>query len=479
MSWILNLKTSAKLALGFGIVLAMMVAMAVVGVTGAGRAAQAAKDLHEDALDGISSIKGIYSEVLRFRMRHYRVILHQDQQKLAKGLAEIEEARKTVEEKLAAYEKTIHFDDERKLFGKLREAWTGYLTIDEGFFKLIREGKRKEAEEYIESKNRQHAKEVLEPALDAMVAFNEKLGDTRAREALATANAARTRLIGFGAVALLVALALATFLGKTIGSALSTVSTQLQRMGDGCIRDLMEGLNAMGQGDLTHSAKVHTEPLKPPAKDDLSAMMVSCNTLRERIGKAIDGYNESRRNLAAIVEQLSAAATQVEETSGALSSATEQSGRASTEIAQGSEKLATSAGEAASIMERLEATIHEVESASERQAAGVARASESLKQSADAVTDLAASAQGAAATAEEGRRKVEEIEREARRKVEQVLTEAEERSRRINEEASRKVKRVAEEAERRAERAEKEAKAVAERKAKRKRDGKGKGKDKG
>ncbi|HCD99606.1 MAG TPA: hypothetical protein DER07_01025, partial [Armatimonadetes bacterium] len=409
MGWILNLKTSTKLALGFGVVLALMVAMAAVAIRGASRNESVVRTLRDEALAGVSDAKQAYAEILRFRMRHYRVLINDKPEEIRKGLQEIEEAKKPVEEHLASYEKSIVTEEDRKNFGAAKKAWEGYLEVDKGFLDLVAAGKKAEASVYIESKNRDHAQNVLEPALDKLVAYNEKLAETRSKEALAAAAALRTQMLGLGLAAALIAIVVATFLGRTVGGATRVLSEQLTKMYNGCVQDLRQALEALGRGDLSVPAKVHTQPLDVRTNDDLGHMMRTCNELREAIGKAIDGYNESRRNLAAMVEQLRAAALQVEETSGALSAATEQSGRASTEIAQGSERLATSAGEAASIVERLERSVQEVKGASESQASQVRGADAQLKQATEAIGQVASAAQTAAAFAGEGRRRVEEI----------------------------------------------------------------------
>jgi hypothetical protein len=316
LGWILNLKTSTKLALGFGVVLALMVAMAAVAIRGASQNASAIVTLRDEALAGVSDAKQAYAEILRFRMRHYRVLVYDKPEEIRKGLQEIEEAKKPVEERLASYEKSIRTEEDRKNFEAARKAWEGYLEVDKGFLDLVAAGKKAEADAYVESKNRAHAKNVLEPALDKLVAYNEKLGETRSKEALAAAAALRTQMLGLGLAAALIAIVVATFLGRTVGGATQVLSEQLTKLAHGGIHDLSLAMEAMGRGDLTQECKIISKPLEVRTSDDLGQMMRSCNELREAIIGSIDGYNESRRNLAAMVEQLRAAAVQVEETSG-------------------------------------------------------------------------------------------------------------------------------------------------------------------
>ncbi len=409
MGWIFNLKTSTKLALGFGLVLVLMVAMAAVAIVGAARSEAATVVLHEDALDGVSTIKSIYAEMLRFRMRHYRLLAYDDKAAIEKSLGEIEQARQSVEDKMAEYEKTVQGEEDTKLFQALKTSWQGYLAIDQGFLDLVKKGELAEARVYIESKNRDHARNSLEPALDALVAYNEKLGEQQAASVAKMARDLRTEMLVLGAISVAVAIVVATFLGRTIGGATRTLSEQLEKLAKGGVHDLSLALQAMGRGDLTQECKIVSKPLEVRTDDDLGRMMRSCNELREAVVRSIEGYNEARRSLAAMVEQLRAAALQVEETSGALSAATEQSGRASTEIAQGSERLATSAGEAASVMEGLERSVREVKAASESQTEQVRGADARLKEATEAIGQVASAAQAAAAVAGEGRRRVEEI----------------------------------------------------------------------
>ncbi|MEJ5170470.1 MAG: methyl-accepting chemotaxis protein [Fimbriimonadales bacterium] len=420
MGWSRNLKTSSKLALGFGFVLSLLAAVVALAVHRASASLASTEVLRKDAMVGIKAVQTAYTEILRYRIRCYRVLGYDDPKEVEKILGKIKEGRQSVEQQLEECEKTMRRPEDRRLFSDLRTSWSGFLEHKKAFLRLVQEGKKEDAWRYIDNQCFDYVKTSLEPALDALVEQKDSLGERQSREVAALVHGLRTQVLTLGILAVLAGLAVATSLGRAIGGATRVLSEQLQKMAKGGIRDLSIAMQAMGRGDLTHDCRIVSQPLEVRTKDDLGRMMESCNELREAIVRSIDGYNESRRSLAALVEQLRAAAAQVNETSGTLASATEQSGRASAEIAQGSERLANSAGEAAAIVERLEAAAARVLDESRRQAEAVAQADAGLQDAAQAVGEVAAAAQNAAATAAEGRRRVGEIAAANRRIRDQV-----------------------------------------------------------
>jgi len=419
VGWFLNLPTSRKLALSFGFVLALLAAVTVLGVVRLRQASATVRGIQAESMACAVQAKNIQYHLYRVRMPHYQGFLATDPAKREQYFSEIGEFIKKVDEDVEQFLAMAKRKELRDRCLQFKDAWEKYKAMDPDLLDYHRKGQ-------IDKRTEQATKMValatseMDPALEDLVDFSVKDAAKRADGASEAASATSAQMLALGAVAIFFGVALAGFLGRNVGQALRTVSEQLTKMAHGGIHDLSLAMQAMGKGDLTHDCKIVSKPLEVRTRDDIGQMMESCNELRDAIVTSIEGYNDSRRNLAAMVEQLGGAAEQVNETSGTLAAATEQSGRASSEIAQGSERLATNAGEAAAIVERLEASAIRVLEESRRQADSVADADASLQEAASAVGEVAAAAQNAAATAAEGRRKVEEIAAANRRIRDQV-----------------------------------------------------------
>ncbi len=419
MGWFLNLTTARKLALSFGFVLSLLAAITALGVLRLRQLSSTVQAMEHESMACALQAKNIQYHLYRVRMPHYQGFLATDPAKREQYFSEIAEFIQKVDEDVEQYLALAKRPELRDRCLKFKEAWEKYKAMDPALLDFHRKGQIDKRTEQA-AKMASLATSVMDPALEDLVEFSVKDAAARTDRATDASTAASLQMLGMGGTALLLGILLAGFLGRTIGRALGTVAEQLTKMAHGGVHDLSLAMQAMGRGDLTRECKIVSKPLEVRTSDDLGQMMQSCNELREAIVGSIEGYNESRRNLAAMVEQIRAAAVQVNETSGALASATEQSGRASSEIAQGSERLANSAGEAAAIVERLEASAVRVLEESRRQADSVADADASLQDAATAVGEVAAAAQNAAATAAEGRRRVEEIAAANRRIRDQV-----------------------------------------------------------
>ncbi|MCX7800464.1 MAG: methyl-accepting chemotaxis protein [Fimbriimonadales bacterium] len=423
MGWFLNLPTPRKLALAFGVVLAMMAALAAIAIRQLQSASAAVQLLEHEAMACAIQAKQIHYLLYRVRMPHYQGFLQTDPAKREAYFDEIRRFTAEVDKALEAFFQMAHRKELRERGERFQAAWNKYKEMDPALLEYHRQGRIDKRTEQA-AKMSELATTELDPAIDDLVEYCEKeaaaVADSTTRE---TATAA-LHMLGLGGAALAIGLGAAVLLGRSIGGSLRIVAEQLSRMAHGGIHDLSLAMRAMGQGDLTRECRIVSQPLQVRTRDDLGRMMESCNELREAIVGSIEGYEESRRALAAMVEQLKAAAQQVSQTSGTLASATEQSGRASSEIAQGSEKLANGAGEAAAVMERLEAATQRVLVASREQSGLVAEADGSLRQATEEVGEVAAAAQAAAATAAEGSRRVQEIAEANRRIRDQVAASA-------------------------------------------------------
>ncbi len=399
MNWLINLKTPAKLALSFGIVLALMAAIGLFGYRSLSSATKNLNTVKEDGIAVNNLLKDANNEITRTRLRHYRVYVESKQAKRLEVLDTIAESRKLVVEKLESYAKVADSSCKAET-EKLLEAWHGYEAKSDAFIEMVRAGKIEQTMVFLEKDMVPYTRKTLEPAIEAALKTNDKRVDKLVTDSQTTNRAAQTVSTIIILCAFVFAIAIGTIITKAVTAPISQLSERLNSLNNNCLEQLTTGINAMKDGDLTYAVTPTTKPIENSRKDDLGMM---CDVFNSMLGKAqltIESYNVTRGSLSDIVrslqdnastvastsQQLSSSAietghvaTTISNTAVQVSSATEEAARSSQQIAQGSEQLARTATEAAASMEKLDQAISTVNEGSQKQALAAEEASTNVK----------------------------------------------------------------------------------------------------
>jgi methyl-accepting chemotaxis protein len=206
----------------------------------------------------------------------------------------------------------------------------------------------------------------------------------RAAEArkVSAVSSATVLLIVVSAVALLLALAAAFLVSRSLKRTVDIVLERLRILRDHAAANLTAAIEAMASGDLTVPVQHGTEPIENPAKDELGQVAQAVNAMSEQFVAMIDAYNQTRANLNELVGQVSGSAGVVAAASQQMVGTSEESGRATSEIAH---------------------ALGDVAQGAERQVQMVEQSKRSAEEVAKAVTDSAENAQRTAVVAAEAR----------------------------------------------------------------------------
>ncbi|MEV6305750.1 methyl-accepting chemotaxis protein [Actinoplanes sp. NPDC051861] len=196
----------------------------------------------------------------------------------------------------------------------------------------------------------------LKAAIEELQKVEDSESAEMAADARDTYEGARTQMIVFMAVALLLGLGLATFVARVIVRQLSSVSTSLA---------------AVAQGDLTVPAEVQV-------RDELGGMAMAVNTaregLRDMVGQltsssrilgqstqaltgATERIGESARQAATQADVVAAAAGTVSSNVQTVAAGSEEMGASIREIAESANEAARVASEAVGVAETTNATV--------------------------------------------------------------------------------------------------------------------------
>jgi len=156
-------------------------------------------------------------------------------------------------------------------------------------------------------------------------------------------------------------------------SILNELDDRMHKINGNCLTELERGLTALRNGDLTVSVVASTTPIAGEAGASIGSLGGTFNSMLTKAQGGIGLYNETREELATMIQQISSTSTSVSDTSQRVALTSDETGNAIGEIARAigdvasgaerqvqmvdaakrsTEETATSAGEARIVAEQ-------------------------------------------------------------------------------------------------------------------------------
>ncbi|UGS37928.1 methyl-accepting chemotaxis protein [Capillimicrobium parvum] len=152
-------------------------------------------------------------------------------------------------------------------------------------------------------------------------------------EVMAKAHALRTKLLITGLLGVLLIGGAVALIATRLTRPLGVFVDRLRTLNAQAVASLKDGIAALARGDLTVPAHAQVEPVPVHGRDEVARASETLNELIERTTDSVDGYNESREHLGAMLGQVAASASAVSASSQQMASSSEEAGRAVGEIA--------------------------------------------------------------------------------------------------------------------------------------------------
>ncbi|HZP83522.1 MAG TPA: methyl-accepting chemotaxis protein [Chthonomonadaceae bacterium] len=419
-----NLKTAAKLGVGFGLCLLLMLALGTFAIQRMGQMHNISKEIATDPLPGTGAIGRLGNDIRQFRIFEFRYVVARDQAARQKLSESLKARRETIEKGLADYDKTITKADDRANFDELKRRWNDYLQEHSQVTAMTQQYGSKRALAEVEGRSLTQFFAISD-LVDRMIAWNIKNGERLAHEAAIQYETAWkfvltlifvAALLGIG-MALLVTRAIAPPLtqmaaiaehlavGEVNQTILHTSHDEVGRLADSLRamiayqQEMAQTAEAVAAGDLTR--RVTPKSGQDTLGNAFAQMVSNLHRLIGQVADSSDTVAATSTQLSSSAEQTGQAANDIARTIQEVANAAHQSAQTSTEMAQGSEQQARAATEAAGAMERLQASITQVQAGSQQQKAAAAQADEGMALAAQAVAEVARSAQQMAQTAQQ------------------------------------------------------------------------------
>ncbi|HEY4081100.1 MAG TPA: methyl-accepting chemotaxis protein [Burkholderiaceae bacterium] len=311
MNLLSNLRVGRRLALGFGVLLLLVLAMGLFAISRVNRVQASVTDLAEERLPSTQQLAAMDDALNDMRRAEMQLVLGGDAQAIAEESSRITHHWEIMHKLLEAYSADFASNAERDGFAKLKETIAQYKTAQTTLLAMVHEGKTTEAAAFMRAGSRKDFR--------ATTAAMDVLNNVNAESVkLANADAVRNYdevLFGIWAMVIL-ALALggvvAWMLTRSLTVPLSFASATANRIAGGDLTGVVTSTRGDEMGDLLRSLA--------RMQDALNQSVGAVKRSADQIAAASQEVSTGGHDLSARTEQ---AASSLEETSAAMQQVTE------------------------------------------------------------------------------------------------------------------------------------------------------------
>jgi len=311
-----NLKIGARLGLGFGLILALLMVVMGVGLNRMSVIGDNTKEIveHYNMQERLAYDMAEQQHVVARLMR--TIILESDPAEKKKYDGKLEDTRKTYDEAAAKLQGTLRSEESKALFAAVQAAREKVRPSNNKVLELsLKNGHDKEAAQVLIDEVQPLAN-ALQKDIDDLVAFLKKATVKRYDEAKAAESQATTYMVGISLAALVAGIVLALFITRSVTRPLAAMGHVIE---------------TVAQGDLTQRVDIDS-------KDELG-----------ELGRILNSTNEGLREMV----------LQIQESALAISTASGEISMGNTDLSRRTEEQAASLEETASSMEQITSNVNQ------------------------------------------------------------------------------------------------------------------------
>jgi methyl-accepting chemotaxis protein len=314
MQWLNNMKIGKRLGLGFGLVLALMIALIWIAITDMQKI--------QDKLERIVKINNVrielsnvmYKTTSEVSIALRNILLESSAGKKQEMVKRISDNRNSYNDAFKKIQELTPKDDTKayEIFTKITQTQDIARGSNNKVTELAIAGKDSDAIALMNNEARPVVRKWLN-LIDELTAYNQERNKQRHEQAVQAYESARSLMLIIGGVAILLAVIIAFFLTRGIVNPLTTA---------------VSVANSLAAGDLTVAVTV-------TSKDETGQLMEAIRNMVEKLKQVVGDVIGAADNVAAGSQELSSTAQQMSQ------GATEQAASAE-EISSSMEEMASS-----------------------------------------------------------------------------------------------------------------------------------------
>jgi len=313
MKMFYNLRISAKLFVGFGLLLLLTIFLGVFSITMLAKVNQNAYDLGTNWMPSVNAAMGIKERVSRIRSQEAQLVSAENPEEVEKYVSRTKEAIAGLKENETAYARLVADPEEKKQFDEYSKSMAEYLQISDKIAALAREGNSKDAMALMRGDSSKLNTKVR-ALVDKMVDTNVQGGIHAYQKGTESYESSRTLIIGV--------LAISIFLGMVLAYVIARIVSRP-------LQDAVKVAQTVAAGDLTSDIQSNTT---------------------DETGLLLQALKEMNHSLLQVV-------TEVRQGTDEIAAATKEIAEGNMDLSNRTENQASSLEETASSMEEITSTI--------------------------------------------------------------------------------------------------------------------------
>ncbi|MBF0457044.1 MAG: MCP four helix bundle domain-containing protein [Nitrospirae bacterium] len=328
-----NMKTGTRLALAFGIVVVLLLVVAVVGMSSLGSLNKGVTDLIKDGYPKVAACNDLMGSINVIARAMRNTLILDNKEQIRKELDRIQDSKKKIAASIDILSKLCKSESGRAGLKAITDAGALYAPGQEEFMKLAADGKQAEARDFLLTKLRSLQTAYFE-AIEKLKKHQEEHMDKYAQKAEEEYKQARTLIIAFSVIAVVLAVAIAMWITmsllKQLGGEPQYIASIAQSVADGDLTMRFDSGHKSETGILL-AMKSMVEKLKE--------IVASVRTAADQVAA---GSNELSSGAQQLSEGATHQAASIEETSSSMEEMTSNI-RQTTDNSRQTEAISTTA----------------------------------------------------------------------------------------------------------------------------------------
>ncbi len=318
MNWFHNLQVRTKLLLSFGVLLALLLTMGIVGYQASARVNAGLEDLFTNQFSPLIGISNARVAAMTHNRALYRYLAETDKTKMDDAAAHMDQYDKELFQQMKLELGSTMEPEEADANRRWQTQWPIYLSASKEAMKLAYEDPgtgegRKRAMEIVRSKARP-AFDIVEQSLTLVKEVNERVAEKTHTLGQETYASTTRVVITLSIISLLICGALSLLVTRSI----------LRQLG-GDPSYAMQVVARVADGDLSVPIKLNG--------NDSSSLLYSIKGMAHRLSDTLAEVSSMSESIGAASEQVSSTASSLAQTASELASSVEETSASVEEMA--------------------------------------------------------------------------------------------------------------------------------------------------
>ncbi len=318
MNFLSNLRLGRRLALGFGLVLTLLVSVAVAAYAGLGQISEDLQTIAGNSVPSLQVAADLKTRSLDLRRFEYNHLVSDEPGKMLTMETEIAKRQADLLKAFQAYEPLVSNDEDRALWQTSKADAEGYIAQWSAVQALSgqAEGAGKQQAEALMTGESRSRFEALQTHLDQLWAFNVAFADQASKEATAAYRRAVMVVLALSAAALVIGLMAAWLITRSVVRP---------------IRQALSIADHIAVGDLTQTIEVG-------GRDETGQLLASMQKMQTALSNLVGSVRQN-------AEGVATASAQIAQGNQDLSARTEQQASALEETSASMEEMGSTASQ--------------------------------------------------------------------------------------------------------------------------------------